>query len=109
MLLARKTLHLHEAPERALLSITAIYKWRKKYGPSRESYSLPSCDWRSIWYENGMEEQYDTNTDPYEWDNLADKPEHTERLAYFRTRLQARLPKPGNVPPQPAWEPKNSK
>ena len=89
--------------------LTALYKWRMKYDPSRESYSLRSRDWRYIRYENGMEELDQTDADPYEWDNVADKPEHTERLTYFRTRLQARLPKPGTIPPQPVWKPQDSK
>ncbi len=89
-------------------ALTALYKWRMKYDPSRESYSLRSRDWRYIRYENGMEELYHTTVDPYEWDNLAAQPEYAERLAHFRARLRARLPKPGSIPPQPAWQPKNS-
>jgi iduronate 2-sulfatase len=89
-------------------ALTTLYKWRTTYDPSCESYSLRSRDWRYIRYENGMEELYHTAVDSYEWDNLADKPEHAERLTYFRERLQGRLPKPGSIPPQPVWKPKES-
>jgi iduronate 2-sulfatase len=89
-------------------ALTTLYKWRMKYDPSRESYSLRSRDWRYIRYENGKEELYHTADDPHEWHNLADKPEHVERLANFRIRLLERLPKPGSIPPQPVWKPKDS-
>ncbi|MDB4475941.1 sulfatase-like hydrolase/transferase, partial [Pirellulales bacterium] len=37
-------------------ALTALYKWRMKYNPHEESYSLRSNDWRYIRYENGKEE-----------------------------------------------------
>ncbi len=89
-------------------ALTALYKWRMKYDPSRESYSLRSRDWRYIRYENGKEELYGTTNDLHEWHNLADKPEHADRLAHFRKRLLERLPKTGVIPPQPVWQPKDS-
>jgi len=89
-------------------ALTALYKWRMKHDPSRESYSLRSKDWRYIRYENGKEELYDTTSDPHEWHNLADKSEHADRLAGFRKRLLERLPKAGTIPPQPEWQPKDS-
>lgn len=102
---------LLEAPEAGQWSgpdevLTTLYKWRKTHDPSRESYSLRSRDWRYIRYENGMEELYHCAVDPYEWDNLADKPEYAEQIADFRKRLQSRLPKPGSIPPQPGMQPK---
>lgn len=89
-------------------ALTALYKWRMKYDPSRESYSLRSKDWRYIRYENGKEELYDTTSDPHEWHNLADRPVHAKRLREFRSRLQARLPQTGTIPPQPDWQPADS-
>ncbi|MDG2131672.1 MAG: sulfatase [Fuerstiella sp.] len=89
-------------------ALTALYKWRMKYKPSRESYSLRSKHWRYIHYENGKEELYDTTSDPHEWHNLADKPDHADRLVSFRRRLLERIPDTGTIPPQPVWQPKAS-
>ena len=86
--------------------LTALYKWRMKYDPSKESYSLRGRDWRYIRYENGKEELYNTTEDAHEWTNLASKPEHSSRLAGFREELAARLPSPGVIPPQPVWKAK---
>ena len=88
--------------------LTALYKWRMKYDPSQESYSLRSRDWRYIRYENGKEELYHNANDPHEWVNLADDPAHAARLKAFRAQLAARVPKPGTVPPQPIWKPKQA-
>ena len=84
--------------------LTALYKWRMKYDPSRESYSLRSAGWRYIRYENGKEELYEKTSDPLEWHNLADHPWQAERIAKFRERLLERLPRPGTIPPQPRWQ-----
>lgn len=86
-------------------ALTALYKWRMKYDPSNESYSLRSQKWRYIRYENGSEELYDTISDPHEWHNLAGQLEHRERLIEFRQRLLDRLPAPGTIPPQPKFQP----
>ena len=90
-------------PEAAL---TALYKWRMSYTPSSESYSLRSRDWRYIRYENGKEELYHAADDPYEWTNLADDPAYATQVDSFRQQLQSRLPQPGFIPPQPAFQPK---
>lgn len=105
---------LLENPERGKWSgpnsaLTALYKWRTKYDPSQESYSLRAKDWRYIRYENGTEELYHTEDDPHEWTNLADDPSHAETLAAFRRELKSRVPTPGsNVPLQPPFVPNNS-
>ena len=88
--------------------MTALYKWRMKYDPSEESYSLRFKDWRYIRYENGKEELYDTVADPFEWTNLAGEARHSRRLTEFRRDLKSRLPEKGRIPPQPDWQPKDA-
>ena len=85
-------------------TLTALYKWRTSYNPAKESYALRSTDWRYIRYENGTEELYDTKADPLEWTNLANNAAYAEKLQEFRTKLLARLPAPGVIPPQPGWQ-----
>lgn len=44
------------------------------------NYSVRSDRWRYIRYKEGAEELYDHTTDPNEWKNLADNPEHRELM-----------------------------
>ncbi len=53
------------------------------------SFGLSARDWRLIQYANGEQELYHIANDPYEWDNLAGKPEHQSQ----RERLTAVAPK----------------
>ncbi len=94
-----------EGPRAAL---TALYKWRIKYNPAKESYALRYPDWRYIRYENGREELYNTSKDPLEWENLAAQTSYTQLLNQFRRDLLARLPKPEEIPQQPDWKPQDS-
>ena len=88
-------------------ALTALYKWRMKYDPSQESYSLRAKDWRYIRYENGQEELYRTKEDPHEWTNLAGDSAHARTLTSFRKALRSRVPAPGSViPRQPVFQPK---
>ena len=88
-------------------ALTALYKWRTKYDPAAENYSLRSHDWRYIRYENGKEELYHTAADPHEWTNLAGEPEQDSQLSLFRKQLASRVPAPGSsIPAQPAFKPK---
>lgn len=73
-------------------ALTALYKWAKSYDPAEQSYALRSKDWRYIRYSNGREELYHCADDPYEWHNLAGKPQHASRLAALRKKLKARVP-----------------
>ena len=88
-------------------ALTALYKWRMKYNPSQESYSLRADHWRYIRYENGKEELYATSEDPHEWVNLAENPSYSQTLISMRKQLLKRVPTPeSNIPPQPAFKPK---
>ena len=45
----------------------------------RQNHSVRNENWRYIRYADGGEELYDEQADPYEWTNLAGKPESAER------------------------------
>jgi arylsulfatase A-like enzyme len=47
----------------------------------QNNHALRTERWRYIRYHDGGEELYDHTMDPYEWTNLAAKPEHTELKA----------------------------
>ena len=90
-------------------ALTALYKWRTKYDPSRESYALRSKTHRYIRYENGREELYDTQKDPHEWTNLARNAAYATQLGQYRAELRARIPASGmEIPPQPLFKPKGN-
>lgn len=93
-----------EGPESVL---TALYKWRTKYNPAKENYSLRSNDYRYIRYENGKEELYQTISDPHEWNNLVTDPSHAGPLAALRGELIKRIPtEKDSIPKQPVFKPK---
>lgn len=70
------------------------------YLSERGSYGLSDNDWRMIQYANGENELYDIKNDPYEWTNLAEKKEHSERLA----ELKKLGPQQFAVKPKPTVE-----
>ena len=95
-----------DGPDEAL---TALYKWRMKYDPQKESYALRGKGWRYIRYENGKEELYDCVNDPHEWNNLATHSHYHATLNDFREKLRSRIPSPDSaMPPQPPFRPANS-
>ena len=55
----------------------------------RGNHAVRNNQWRYIRYADGSEELYDHTKDPYEWKNLAAKPE----LAKVKAELAAQLPK----------------
>ena len=80
-----------EGPAAAL---TALYRWAEAHPPAEQSYALRGRKWRYIRYSNGREELYDTHDDPYEWHNLADRPEQHAELKGLRKRLMTRIKTP---------------
>jgi hypothetical protein len=42
------------------------------------NHAVATSDWRYIRYADGTEELYDQRTDPYEWTNVAAKPENAD-------------------------------
>lgn len=62
-----------------------------------KNHSVRTEKWRYIRYANGEEELYNEETDPFEWTNLAGKPEYTA----VKNELAAWLPV-RNAPPVPS-------
>lgn len=54
------------------------------YTATPETYSISGLTQRYIHYQDGSEELYDIDSDPYEWTNLASRSEFADRLAEFR-------------------------
>jgi len=52
------------------------------------NHAIRTERWRYIRYADGSEELYDHANDPHEWTNLADQPEHRERI----TQLAKAMP-----------------
>lgn len=73
------------------------------------SYGLSAHDWRLLHYANGDEELYHTSGDRHEWNNLAGKAEHRERLAELRalapTKFAEKIPPRDESLPSLAWHP----
>jgi hypothetical protein len=73
------------------------------------NYGLSDERWRYIEYDNGDKELYDTETDRYEWTNLAAKPQHADRIAKMRalapTSFKEFVPASDASLPKLAWHP----
>jgi len=57
------------------------------------NHALRTDRWRYIRYRDGTEELYDHHSDPWEWKNLAGKPQHAEVIRELRKKLDAAVPK----------------
>lgn len=53
----------------------------------RGNYSVRTANWRYIQYFDGDKELYNHSVDPNEWHNLANLPEHRERVASMASKL----------------------
>lgn len=53
------------------------------------NHSVRTAEWRYTRYADGSEELYDHAVDPYEWTNLAGRPEHAPRIGALRPHLDA--------------------
>ncbi|MCA9072856.1 MAG: hypothetical protein KDA84_28230, partial [Planctomycetaceae bacterium] len=77
------------------------------------SYGLSTEDWRLIHYVNGDEELYHTANDPYEWTNLAPKPESAPKIKELRLLApeQFATKPPPSIDALPAlkWNPSSGK
>ena len=51
-----------------------------------KSFGLSTEEWRYIHYANDDEELYNIKDDPYEWHNLASKPQHADTLVSLRAK-----------------------
>lgn len=69
-------------------------------GGKNAGYAARDERWRYIRYADGSEELYDHQTDPHEWTNLANKPEHTA----LKEKLSSFFPKEFKSAERPAAE-----
>ena len=74
-----------DGPDAAL---TMIYAGNKtKNDPTKQHWSVRTKRWRYILYNNGSEELYDHDADPYEWNNLSGE----TRCEQVKAELKAKL------------------
>ncbi len=69
-------------------------------GGDRAGYAARDRRWRYLRYADGGEELYDHDSDPHEWVNLADRPEH----AAIKQALAAHFPQEFKRASRPARE-----
>jgi len=56
-----------------------------------DNYSISDKRWRYIHYDNGDQELYDIEADPFEWVNLADSRAHAQQIARLRTHAPTKF------------------
>ena len=64
---------------------------KEVWDPAKQHWSYRTQRWRYVWYNNGMVELYDHQSDPYEWTNLADDPAHADTRAELHQKLEDHL------------------
>jgi arylsulfatase A-like enzyme len=74
-----------EGPAGALTVIRAAMRRPDNIG--QQNYSVRTRRWRYILYNNGAEELYDHEADPFEWTNLAGEARHAGVKAELKARL----------------------
>jgi iduronate 2-sulfatase len=69
-------------------ALTMIYAGPEtKDDPARQHWSVRTKRWRYILYNNGSEELYDHDNDPYEWTNLSGNSHHAKVKEDLKVRL----------------------
>ncbi len=69
-------------------ALTMVYAGNKTGNdPTRQHWSVRTRRWRYILYNNGSEELYDHDADPYEWTNLCEY----ERYDKIKEKLKSKL------------------
>ena len=62
--------------------------------PGKQHWSVRTKRWRYILYNNGSEELYDHDADPYEWKNLSSQTLHRKVKANLKAQLHRMIGRP---------------
>jgi len=77
--------------------------YRERIPMTQDLYALrgrddvPAAQWQMAATERPQEELYDSQSDPWETNNLAESPEHAKRIARMRAELQSWLKATGDL------------
>jgi len=74
-----------KGPDAALTMVFAGKGTAKQ--PEKQHWSVRTKKWRYILYNNGSEELYDHDADPYEWTNLSADARHAKTKATLKAKL----------------------
>jgi hypothetical protein len=88
-----------DGPDAALSMVYAGGEYERV--SEMQHFSVRTRDFRYIRYNNGFEELYDHRDDPYEWTNLADKPQYETTRKALREKLNSMTGLAvGEIPPR---------